>query len=598
MAPERFRTEGIAPPPPRPGRRLLAVAGLFALALAMVGTLLATSAYRVQRARAVDALSVRASASVADAGQFVRTRLEILEVAAAAPVFATGDGTRIDGELARLRPGRLGFTGGFAWVDADGIVRAATTQGAVGHDVSREAVMRLARSGEPVVGAADRSAALDGAVVPLAAPTRDRRGRRNGVLLAGMGVDFIREAAAAVSRRFAGDVAVLDRAGRLIAGPDVVAPRPVSGALVRRAREEPSGTAVDVVGVSGRPGRVVGWGSARRAGWTLFLERPASDVLTPPRRRLVLTLLGVLGLVVGGLAAAWLAARRLNRVAAREHGVALELQQSLLPVAVPLLAGADVAVHYRPGTQGLEVGGDWYEVLDLGDGLAGACVGDVVGRGLPAAAVMGRLRSALAALAVAGGGPGEVLGRLESFVQRTDATVFATVAYAVVEPVTGHVRYACAGHPPPLVVEPDGTAAFLEGARGTPLGTFADVAYGEAEARLAPGATLVLYTDGLVERRDEPIDRGLERLRALACRHAGRDAQELADALLRDLPGNPDDDVAILCLRLAGPDERRPDQRRAEREGFEPSDEVDPRHTISNRARSAAPAPLRDGGEG
>jgi serine phosphatase RsbU (regulator of sigma subunit) len=209
-------------------------------------------------------------------------------------------------------------------------------------------------------------------------------------------------------------------------------------------------------------------------------------------------------------------------------------------------------VRYRPGTKGLEVGGDWYDVLDLGDGRAGVCVGDIVGRGLNAAVVMGRLRSALSALAVTGGGPARVLRGLERFVQSTDATAFATVAYAEVEPCSGRLRYGCAGHPPPLVVGPGDKAAFLEGARGTPLGTFADLPYDEAEASLPAGATLVLYTDGLVERRDEAIDRSLERLRALAAGHADESADELADTLLGAFAGSPVDDVAVLCLRVAG----------------------------------------------
>jgi hypothetical protein len=575
----------------RPGNRLLAVAALFAVVLAVVGTLLAVSSYHAQRERAIDSLSVRAQASVASAGMFVRSRLQLLGLAAADPVFETGDGQRIDVAFARMRPDALGFTGGLAWVDRDGIVRAATTIGVLGHDVSAENVMRAARSGRPVVGALDRSAALMGAVVPLAAPTKDRRGHRNGELLAGIGDEFIRRAASVASERYQGDVGILDRAGRLIAGPDVVAPRPVGGALVRLARREPTGTAMDIVGISGRPDRIVGWGSTEPAGWTLFLERSAGDVLGPPLRRLVLTLVVLLLIVAVLLATAWAVARRLDRTAARAFGVALRLQLSLLPENVPDVAGADVAVRYRPGTAGLEVGGDWYDVVDLGDGRAGVSVGDIVGRGLNAAVVMGRLRSAVSALAVTGGGPASVLRGLERFVQRTDATPFATIAYAEVDARAGRVRYGCAGHPPPLVVGPGRSARFLGAARGTPLGTFAGLPYDEAEEELPPGAALVLYTDGLVERRDEAIDRSLERLRALAAEHAGESATELADALLGALAGAPEDDVAILCLRVR-------EARRAEREGFEPSDEVDPRHTISSRARSAAPAPLLDRQQG
>jgi serine phosphatase RsbU (regulator of sigma subunit) len=163
---------------------------------------------------------------------------------------------------------------------------------------------------------------------------------------------------------------------------------------------------------------------------------------------------------------------------------------------------------------------------------------------------MGRLRSALAALAVGGAGPTAVLRGLERYVERTDATPFATVAYAELDPRTRRVRYASAGHPPGLIIGPGDATCFVEGARGTPLGTFSDIPYEETELTLPEGATLVLYTDGLVERRDEPIDRGLGRLRALAVRHAGDGPDALADALLRTLAGTPADDVAILCLRI------------------------------------------------
>jgi serine phosphatase RsbU (regulator of sigma subunit) len=188
-------------------------------------------------------------------------------------------------------------------------------------------------------------------------------------------------------------------------------------------------------------------------------------------------------------------------------------------------------------------------------------VGDIVGRGLNAAVVMGRLRSALSALAVTGNGPAGVLHGLERFVQSTDATAFATVAYAEVDACGGRLRYGCAGHPPPLVVGPGEQATFLQEARGTPLGTFADLPYSEAEASLPAGATLVLYTDGLVERRDEAIDRSLERLRKVAAGHAGESAAVLADTLLSAFASSPADDVAVLCLRLAPPQPGRVDSR-------------------------------------
>ena len=237
----------------------------------------------------------------------------------------------------------------------------------------------------------------------------------------------------------------------------------------------------------------------------------------------------------------------------REHQIAQELQRSLL--GPPPVSGDDVlvAARYRPGESGMEIGGDWHGVMRLPDGSVACTVGDVVGRGLEAAAAMGRLRSALDALAPVSDGPAEVLDRLETFADGLEGARLATVAYTIIDPLSGLVRYACAGHPPPLVVEPGRPARFLWGGRSGPVGAFAATRGSEASEVLPPDAALLLYSDGLFERRGELVDAGLERLRAAAEECAEMGVEEMADAVIaRLLPGGAGgDDVVLLVVRPA-----------------------------------------------
>jgi serine/threonine-protein kinase RsbW len=173
----------------------------------------------------------------------------------------------------------------------------------------------------------------------------------------------------------------------------------------------------------------------------------------------------------------------------------------------------------------------------------------VVGRGIVAASAMGQLRSAVRALAGADLRPGELLERLDTFVEQTEAAKWATVAYAEIDLDSGRVRFACAGHPPPLLVEPAAAPRFLWDGRSTPLGVRVP-ARADAELTLAPEARLLLYTDGLVERRDQSLDARLDQLadevaqrRDMPC---GTLVNELTHAMLADERGR--DDVCLLCL--------------------------------------------------
>jgi serine phosphatase RsbU (regulator of sigma subunit) len=234
-----------------------------------------------------------------------------------------------------------------------------------------------------------------------------------------------------------------------------------------------------------------------------------------------------------------------------ERHVSVTLQRALLPRALPDVEGVELAVRYLPAA-GLEAGGDFYEVLPLPDGTLWVAVGDVVGRGAAAAAAMGQLRSALRAFALLGAGPGQVLEQLSAFADTVDGAMAATAVAARLTPATGELRYACAGHPWPLLVDA-GRAEFLCEGRGVPLGCMPDPTYREAAVRLSPGATLLLYTDGLTERRGIEVAAVLERMRAAAETTAGEPVRHLLDATVTASGGDaPADDVALVALRLAG----------------------------------------------
>jgi anti-sigma regulatory factor (Ser/Thr protein kinase)/anti-anti-sigma regulatory factor len=215
-----------------------------------------------------------------------------------------------------------------------------------------------------------------------------------------------------------------------------------------------------------------------------------------------------------------------------------------------------LAAEYLPGAEGTSAGGDWYDVLELPDSQVAVAVGDVVGQGPAAAAVMGQLRSALSAALLQGCRPAEALELLDRFAARLPGALASTAACVVLDWQEGTLQWARAGHPPPLLVTADGARLLGEGSTegaGPVLGVPARAPYREARAEIRPGDTLLLYTDGLVERRGEHLDAGLDRLTREAGRLAATDpavlTRELLDRLLADA-GQPDD-VAVIALRLA-----------------------------------------------
>ena len=230
--------------------------------------------------------------------------------------------------------------------------------------------------------------------------------------------------------------------------------------------------------------------------------------------------------------------------------VAVTLQRAVLgPTVLP----EGFAVHYEPAAGTLEVGGDWYDVVDLPGGLHGVVVGDVVGRGLDAAAVMGQLRSAGRALLLESRSPAHVLSALDRFAALVPGATCSTVFCGVVDPSAATLRYSSAGHPPAVLADEQGRSQLLEAARGLPLAVLEGVDRPEAQVSLPPGSTLLLYTDGLVERREEALDEGIGRAvtTLVAGRHLATDVLSglLTDQLLADAP---DDDVAFLLYRSPG----------------------------------------------
>lgn len=238
-----------------------------------------------------------------------------------------------------------------------------------------------------------------------------------------------------------------------------------------------------------------------------------------------------------------------RETAIREHRIAEQLQASLLPTQDFAPDGLDVGTYYRAGVAGTQVGGDWYDVIELGSGRTALVVGDVMGRGVRAAAVMGQLRSATRAYARLDLPPADVLGLLDGAVRELGDDHIVTCVYAVFDPFDGTLTYANSGHVPPLVVGPDGARRLTT--VSPPLGTSAGFPT-EAEVHLPPGTSLTLYTDGLVERRSDPLDAGIDALVAALQDLSAGGAGALPDGGLaravveRLVPEDPTDDIAVL----------------------------------------------------
>lgn len=236
-----------------------------------------------------------------------------------------------------------------------------------------------------------------------------------------------------------------------------------------------------------------------------------------------------------------------------EHVIAITLQNALLPDEICWDADLEIEARYQAASDLLHVGGDWYDTFRWPDGHIGLMIGDVVGHNLESAAAMGRVRSAAAALAaISDASPGRLLETIDRFARGPNGTGYATAACVVVDPATGRLVYSSAGHPPAMVVTPDGGVTRLDGARSTPLSTLQPAFRPEAEAQLEPGSVVVLYSDGLVERRSQHLGVGLARLEEALAAHRHLPTGRLVDRVIAALAADSDsqdDDIAVACFR-------------------------------------------------
>jgi serine phosphatase RsbU (regulator of sigma subunit) len=253
------------------------------------------------------------------------------------------------------------------------------------------------------------------------------------------------------------------------------------------------------------------------------------------------------------------AALALHSIMSQDDALAAKaLHRSLLPTALPAVPGLDLAARYITGSG--PVGGDWYDVFTLPDGRLGVVVGDVAGSGLEAAVIMGRMRSALRAYVLEFSDPGTALRMLDRKIQYFEPDAMATVIYGVYTPGTGEFAVSSAGHIPPVLATPGGRAGLIPVQPDPPIGTADDPQRRTALIRIPPGALLCCFTDGLVERRDHPIDLGIDQVAATLNEQIARDArsgaatestaEDACVAVMRTLVGNvpAQDDIAVLML--------------------------------------------------
>jgi serine phosphatase RsbU (regulator of sigma subunit) len=241
------------------------------------------------------------------------------------------------------------------------------------------------------------------------------------------------------------------------------------------------------------------------------------------------------------------AAEENRRLYAEQRGIAQTLQHALLPASLPQLPGLQISARYEAGAEGVEIGGDWYDVIELADGRLLLIVGDVSGRGLTAATAMAALRFAIHAYAAEGDDPATFLPKLSRLISVHEDQHLATVLCAVIDARARQVTITNAGHLPPLMIG-EQTSTFVDTPVGLPVGIDAGASYSSTTIAAPPGGTLLAFTDGLVERRGESIEVGLERLRSeVSANHVPLD--QLLSRVLHDLRQDAPDDTAVAGIR-------------------------------------------------
>ena len=237
----------------------------------------------------------------------------------------------------------------------------------------------------------------------------------------------------------------------------------------------------------------------------------------------------------------------------REHAIAETLQRSLLPDALPQVPGLDLAVRYLPATEGAAVGGDWYDAFPLAGGRVGLVTGDVAGHNIASAAAMGQVRGLLRAYAIDNPDPAYALQRTNVAVAELLPDALASVVYIVLDPATGDLTYANAGHPPPVITTGAGQAEYLDDTTGIMLGACAAASFSTGRRQLAPGERLVCYTDGLIEDRRRDISEGLTALADTLRRSGPASAEQTCATVQAALVGTErHDDICLLTARRVG----------------------------------------------
>lgn len=404
-------------------------------------------------------------------------------------------------------------------------------------------ILLSARAGEEAVVGGLEAGADDYLIKPFAARTLLARVRSHLDLAA-----LRRESGARVARHNAQLTALAAAAGDIVAAETIEeivevvegSARRVTGAATCRLQLDPRPPDAEVPFDGGPPPLVVPLPAAGGGTVARLLLTPGGAEVGDGDRRLLDELARIAG-------------RRIERLREyqREHHLADTLQRSLLPQVLPAVRGVELAARYRPAQEAAAVGGDWYDALVLPDGRLLVMVGDVIGHDLNAAVAMGQLRHLLRAHALDAPDPARLCETVNRLLPALGTGEMATVAVAHLDLDRGRVTITSAGHPPPVVVGAGGTASLLAVPACPPLGALDATPYESVQATLDPGATLVLYTDGLVERRGEPIDASLRRF-ATRCGALGDPSLDAAlDGLLDDVlaPGTAADDVAVLAVR-------------------------------------------------
>jgi PAS domain S-box-containing protein len=241
-----------------------------------------------------------------------------------------------------------------------------------------------------------------------------------------------------------------------------------------------------------------------------------------------------------------------TRLADRLADISEHLQTSLAASPLPDVPGVSMAVHYAPGGDELEhVGGDWYDAVRTADGALACVVGDVMGRGVLAATTMVRVRAGIRGLLTVDTSPEVLLGHADDMLERDAPDQFVTAVAVLLDPVSGRITLCNAGHVPVVVTDADGSVHLVGEGTGLPLGLPEGRAREAVEEVLAPGSTVVMVTDGVVESTDRDVDEGIDRLRAAVADHAAEPAEVLVDAVARLADRTSGDDVTVVAVRYA-----------------------------------------------